>query len=128
MSEHPDPVGAYRQLVAEHGRSNQILAAARRCPHLSVDEAMPALLALTDYHERNLYQRTVERWIERYRREFDPMPSDGELALIRGAFATLPAWDLRARVGAETLGHLLDLRGLDYACGAIARWADRLPE
>lgn len=127
MGEHPDPVGAYRQVVAERGRPNQILDAARRCPHLSLDEAVPALLALTNYRGRNLYERTVERWIERYRRELDPMPSDGELALIRGALATLPGWDVTASVGAETLGRLLDLRGMDYARDAVARWAERLP-
>jgi hypothetical protein len=127
MSSHPDPVGAYRQAVEERQRPMQIVEAARRCPQLSVDEAMPALLALTDHRSNNLFERTAERWIERYESEINPTPSNGELALIRGAIATLPGWDATAGVGAEALERLLELRGMEFARAAVVRWIERLP-
>jgi hypothetical protein len=127
VSGHPDPLGAYRQAVEERRRPHVILGAARRCPHLSLDEAMPALLALTDHHSNNLFERTTQRWVERFEREVDPAPSEGEVALLRAALATLPGWNATAGVGAETLAQLLDLRGMDYARLAVLRWAERLP-
>lgn len=127
MSSHPDPVGAYRQAVEERQRPMQIIEAARRCSHLSVDEAMPALLALTDHRSNRLYERTAERWVDRYHHEIAPNASDGELALLRGALASMQDWNATAGVGAEALGRLLDLRGLDYARAAVLRWIERLP-
>ena len=127
MSGHPDPVGAYRQTVEEGARPQQIVEAARQCPHLSIDEAMPALLALTDHRSNNLFERTARRWVQRYEREVEPVPSDAELGLLRAALATLPGWDATAGVGAETLAALLDLRGLGYARSAVLRWAERQP-
>jgi hypothetical protein len=127
MSSHPDPVGAYRQAVEERQRPNQIVDAARRCPDLSVDDAMPALLALTDHRSNRLYERTAERWVERYQREVAPNASEGELALLRGALATMQDWNATAGVGADALARLLELRGLDYAHTVLLRWIERLP-
>lgn len=127
MSEQPDPVGAYRQAVAQRERPTRIIAAARRCAHLSVDEAMPALLALTDHRSNNLYERAAARWVDRYAGEINPPPTDGEIVLIRGALAALPDWDATAGVGAEALERLLELRGLEYARASVAAWIDRLP-
>ena len=127
MSERRDPVDAYRRAVAEGRRGKHLLEAARRCPELSVDDAMPVVLALTDHRTNNLYERTSERWLQRFSGELDPPPSEGEVELLRGALASLPSWNETSRVGAEALERLLELRGLDFARAAVAEWTKRLP-
>lgn len=47
VTGHPDPVGAYRQAVERGEPPVKILRAARECQELSLEEAVPALLAMT---------------------------------------------------------------------------------
>jgi hypothetical protein len=125
MSRHPDPVGAYRQAVAENRPPAQIIRAARECPELSLDESMPALLATASPSD-NLFERSAERWVQRYRSELEHPPDEREVALIRSALATLPGYDSTAAIGADALEALLELRGMDYARNAVMRFIDRL--
>ena len=86
---------------------------------------MPALLA-TASRSDNLFERSAERWVQRYRSELEDPPDEREVALIIGALATLPGYDSTAAIGAEALGALLELRGMEYARSAVARFIDRL--
>lgn len=126
MSAHPDPVGAYRQAVAENRPPVAIIRAARRCEGLSLDEAMPALLATVSRSD-DLFERSAKAWVERYRHELDRPPDEREIGLVRGALLTLPGYDTTAAIGADALMQLLELRGLDYARSAVVRWVERLP-
>lgn len=127
MSAHPDTLGAYRQAVARREPPVEILRAARRCPRLSVDDAMPALLALTTHSSNDLFNRAVDRWIARYADETPDAPDNRELALTRTALLALFGCDATAAIAADALVHRLEQRGLDYARAAVVGWADELP-
>lgn len=126
MSRHPDPVGAYRQAVASGAPPAKILTAARLCDGLAVDDAMPALLATVSRSD-DLFERSAEAWVERYKREFDPPADEREVALVHAALATLPGYDTTAAIAADTLAQLLELRGMEFARAAVVRWVDLLP-
>ncbi len=126
MSAHPDPVGAYRQAVERGEPPAKIIRAARLCRGLSLEDAMPALLATTSRSD-DLFDHWAARWVERYRRELDRKPDDGEVALVEGALRALPGYDTTAAIAADALAQLLELRGMDYARSAVVRWVDRLP-
>lgn len=127
MSAHPDPLGAYRQAVAQRQPPVEILRAARRCPQLTIDDAMPALLALTTRSSDDLFNRAVGRWVARYADETPDPPDDRELALTRSALLALPGYDTTAAIAADALAQLLEQRGLDCARAAMLRFIDGLP-
>lgn len=102
MSTHPDPVGAYRQAVERGEPPAKIIRAARLCRGLSLEDAMPALLATTSRSD-DLFDHWAARWVERYRREFDRPADEREAALVRAALATLPGHDTTAAIAADAL-------------------------
>jgi len=126
MSARPDPLGAYRQAVAEARAPAAIIRAARLCSGLSLDDAMPALLA-TASRSDDLFDRWAAQWVKRYRQEFDPKPDEREVALVEGALRALPGFDTTAAIAADALAQFLELRGMDYGRAAVVRFSDRLP-
>lgn len=106
MLPRVDPRDSYRRAIVA-GTPREIVAAAHRCPTLSVEEALPALVALLS--KGAVYDRAVERWV----RWFEPETAtdEREVGLIRAALESLKGVDATAAVGADALMQLMDIRG-----------------
>lgn len=112
-----DPRDRYRRAIRS-GNPREIVETARECRDLSLQEALPALVALLPRIE--VYDRAVDRWVAWFER--DTTTDDREVTLIRATLESLKGFDVTALVGADALMQLMDARDLTFARDALKVW------